>query len=113
MFFFEKQEAVSLSQAGVPWSISGGTLNIQAFNGASTTIDVVAPSGSSWSIDIEYNSYNLSAFPQSGTGSRQIELSGMDMSGQAGIFNYTIYLKSGSTTMDTATIRVKVTAPSI
>lgn len=75
-------------------------------------MNVVAPSGSSWSIDIESNSYNLSAFPQSGTGSSEINLTGMDMSGQAGIYNYTIYLKSGSTTMDTATIRVRITAPS-
>ena len=110
MFFFEKQEGVSLSQAAVPYAISGTTINITGYGSGKGTVSVTAPAGGSWSIDFASNAFSLTASPSSGTGpNSSVTINAINDSGQIGIFRIDMYLKNGSTVVDTATVQVRVT----
>ena len=111
LFFFEKQEGVSLSQAGVPYAISGTTINITGYSSGKGTVSVTAPAGGSWSIDFASNAFSLNASPSSGTGSNSsVTINAINDSGQTGIHRIDIYLKNGSTVVDTATVQVRITS---
>lgn len=113
MFFFEKQEAVSLSQDAAvnPWAISGTTINITGYGSGSNTISVSAPISGSWTIEFDDNEFSLDALPSSGTGpNSSITINAKNDSGQTGIHNITASLKNGSSVVDTSTIRVRITS---
>ena len=74
MFFFENQEAVSLSQEAEAWSISSTNINISGY----------------------------------GSGSGTVTVNAINDSGQTGMHNIDIYLKSGGSTKDTGNIRVRI-----
>lgn len=113
MFFFENQEGVSLSQAGIPYAISGTTINITGYGSGKGTVSVTAPTGGSWSIDFASNTFSLNASPSSGTGpNSSVRINAINDSGQTGIHNITAFLKNGSTVVDTSTIRVRITTGS-
>lgn len=113
LFFFEKQEGVSLSQAAAvnPWAISGTTINITGYGSGSNTISVSAPISGSWTIEFDDNEFSLDASPSSGTGpNSSITINAINDSGQTGIHRINIYLKNGSTVVDTATVQVRITS---
>lgn len=83
MFFFENQEGVSLSQAA-----------------------------EAWSIDFASNAFSLNASPTSGTGLKTVTINAINDSGQIGMHNIDIYLKSGGSTKDTGNIRIRITSGS-
>lgn len=112
MFFFENQEAVSLSQEAEAWSISSTNINISGYGSGSGTVTVTAPASGSWSIDFASNAFSLNASPASGTGSKTVTINAINDSGQTGIHNINIYLKSGGSTKDTGNIRVRITSGS-
>jgi hypothetical protein len=110
--FFENQEAVSLSQAAEAWSISSTNINISGYGSGSGTVTVTAPASGSWSIDFASNAFSLNASPTSGTGSKTVTINAINDSGQTGMHNIDIYLKSGGSTKDTGNIRVRITSGS-
>ena len=107
-----KTQAVSLSQAAVAWSISSTNINISGYGSGSGTVTVIAPANGSWSIDFASNAFSLNASPTSGTGSKTVTINAINDSGQTGIHNIDIYLKSGGSTKDTGNIRVRITSGS-
>lgn len=110
MFFFENQEAVSLSQEAEAWSISSTNINISGYGSGSGTVTVTAPASGSWSIDFASNAFSLNASPTSGTGSKTVTINAINDSCQTGIHRIDIYLKNGSTVVDTATVQVRITS---
>jgi hypothetical protein len=109
----ETHEGVSLSQAGIPYAISGTTINIAGYGSGKGTVSVTAPTGGSWSIDFASNAFSLNASPSSGTGpNSSVRINAINDSGQTGIHNITASLKNGSTVVDTSTIRVRITTGS-
>ena len=102
--FFENQEAVSLSQEAEAWSISSTNINISGYGPGSGTVTVTAPASGSWSIDFASNAFSLNASPTSGTGSKTVTINAINDSGQTGMYNIDIYLKSGGSTKDTGNI---------
>lgn len=113
MFFFENQEAVSLSQDAAvnPWAISGTTINITGYGSGSNTISVSAPISGSWTIEFDDNEFSLDALPSSGTGpNSSVTINAINDSGQTGIHRIDIYLKNSSTIVDTATVQVRITS---
>ena len=105
-----KSQRVSLSQAGVPYAISGTTINITGYGSGKGTVSVTAPAGGSWSIDFASNAFSLNASPSSGTGpNSSVTINAINDSGQTGIHRINIYLKNGSTVVDTATVQVRIT----
>ena len=106
-----KSQRVSLSQAGVPYAISGTTINITGYGSGKGTVSVTAPAGGSWSIDFADNAFSLNASPSSGTGpNSSVTINAINDSGQTGIHRIDIYLKNGSTVVDTATVQVRITS---
>ena len=106
-----KSQGVSLSQAGVPYAISGTTINITGYGSGKGTVSVTAPAGGSWSIDFADNAFSLNASPSSGTGpNSSVTINAINDSGQTGIHRIDIYLKNGSTVVDTATVQVRITS---
>ena len=107
----ETREGVSLSQAGVPYAISGTTIIITGYGSGKGTVSVTAPAGGSWSIDFASNAFSLIASPSSGTGpNSSVTINAINDSGQTGIHRINIYLKNGSTVVDTATVQVRITS---
>ena len=105
-----KTQAVSLSQAGVPYAISGTTIIITGYGSGKGTVRVTAPAGGFWSIDFASNVFSLNASPSSGTGpNSSVTINAINDSGQIGIFRINMYLKNGSTVVDTATVQVRIT----
>lgn len=108
-----KTQAVSLSQDAAvnPWAISGTTINITGYGSGSRTISVSAPISGSWTIEFDDNEFSLDASPSSGTGpNSSVTINANNDSGQSGIHNITASLKSGSSIVDTSTIRVRITS---
>ena len=108
-----KSQGVSLSQAGAvnPWAISGTTIIITGYGSGSNTISVSAPMTGSWTIEFDDNAFSLNASPSSGTGpNSSVTINAINDSGQVGIHRIDIYLKNGSTVVDTATVRVRITS---
>ena len=107
-----KTQAVSLSQEAEAWSISSTNINISGYGLGSGTVTVTAPASGSWSIDFASNAFSLNASPTSGTGSKTVTINAINDSGQTGMHNIDIYLKSGGSTKDTGNIRVRITSGS-
>jgi hypothetical protein len=107
-----KTQAVSLSQEAEAWSISSTNINISGYGSGSGTVTVTAPASGSWSIDFASNAFSLNASPASGTGSKTVTINAINDSGQTGMHNINIYLKSGGSTKDTGNIRVRITSRS-
>lgn len=106
-----KSQRVSLSQAGVPYAISGTSIIITGYGSGKGTVSVTAPAGGSWSIDFASNAFSLSASPSSGTGSNSsVTINAINDSGQTGFHRIGIYLKNGSTVVDTAIVQVRITS---
>ena len=103
-----KTQGVSLSQEAEAWSISSTNINISGYGSGSGTVTVTAPASGSWSIDFASNAFSLNASPTSGTGSKTVTINAINDSGQTGMHNINIYLKSGGSTKDTGNIRVRI-----
>ena len=108
-----KTQAVSLSQAGVPYAISSTTISITGYGSGNGTVRVTAPAGGFWSIDFASNVFRLNASPSSGTGpNSSVTINAINDSGQIGLFRINMYLKNGSTVVDTAIVQVRITGSS-
>lgn len=107
-----KTKKVSLSQAGAPpYAISGTIIIITGYGSGKGTVSVTAPAGGSWSIDFASNAFSLTASPSSGTGpNSSVTINAINDSGQTGFHIINIYLKNGSTVVDTAVVQVRITS---